>query len=436
MNTQAQAKQYPLQLRSKLYDWINEIRQERASPKQWIGMLSNLQGIRKEELDRTIVIETLLDCEDDEIVERSDICVLIEEQIAECQPTLISFWDTTFRPTLNVRNVIDKLPKYIEPEARKFVEKAQTCYQHPAMGYWIIRTGYEDLATTAPNWIVLNNQGKLVRSHTRHGGWFPNGLEAFDEMHRDMRLRFGKLGGEHPRTFFDQYTFLGGDNYQEWFICLPHWPLPYRDEHFYLNQLLVHIRTTERGDTEGNRLLMVEEIQCPWHADIHKHGCTTRRNEIGKDDKVADAPFGKEWHELAIKALISLAIHKGHTRLGFTTGQQQCERWWNMQGLMNLYDHDIPKCLSKIASQYECINGQATIATRKPLGKLAYDRNNGWIVQGQNRTPLSPPVNNKDVALFFMNERSTPVKEHIRLLEISPALKRAMLAGQVPLFGW
>lgn len=436
MNATPKIKRYRIPLRSKLYDWISELRQEKATARQWIGMFNNLHGIRREEIDRTIIMKALFTYETDEVIERSEIVEAIEQQLAICIPTLNTFSQKTFRPTLAVRTVLDQLPKRVEPKARRFVEKAQNCYQHPSMGYWIIRTGYEDLATVAPNWIVLDHKGKMLRSHARHGGWFPSALEAFDEMHRTIRLRFGKFGSERPLTIFDQYTFLGGNNYQEWFICLPDWPLPYQDGHFNLKQLLVHIRTTERIDQEGNPLLMVEEIQSPWHADIHKHGSTTKTEEIGKGGLVADAPFGKEWHELAIKTLIGLAIFKGHTRLGFTTGMQQCERWWDMQGLKNLYDLDIPKCLKRVASQYDCVNDWASIITRKPVGRLTYKPERGWIVQDTNKLPLSPPVMNKDVALFYLNERSTPVKEQVRLLEISSALKQAWQADRIPLFGW
>ena len=86
-----------------------------------------------------------------------------------------SYWDQAFRPSLDVKTMIDQLPKRVE--AKRFVEKAQTCYQHPSIGYWIIRTGYEDLATVAPNWIVLDHKGKMLLSHERHGGWFPTVIQ-------------------------------------------------------------------------------------------------------------------------------------------------------------------------------------------------------------------------------------------------------------------
>jgi hypothetical protein len=47
-----------------------------------------------------------------------------------------------------------------------------------------------------------------------------------------------------------------------------------------------------------------------------------------------------------------------------------------------------------------------------------------WIVQDANKTAIAPPVKSIDVALHFLNVRSTPVKEQIRVLQISPVLNK------------
>lgn len=436
MNAPVRAKNFNLPLRSKLLDWLEATPQKMASPQQWQGMLNNLQNVRNEEIERAELTDLNFYYKPDFRIGKEEIIEIAEYKLASCRPTLKSYWNQAFRPSLGVKTMTDKQPKRVEAKAKRFVEKAQTCYQHPSIGYWIIRTGYEDLATTAPNWIVLDHKGKMLLSHERHGGWFPTAIEAFDEMHRAIRSRFNKFGRERPNTRYDEYTFLGGNNYQEWFICLPKWPLPYHDGHFKLNQLLVHIRTTERVDHEGKRLLMVEEIQSPWHADIRKHGSTTDKAEVGKNDLVADAPFAKEWHDLAIKAVVALAVKQNYAQIGFTTGKQQCERWWNMKGLMNLYDLDIPKCLKKIAAQYDCTHDWTTIVTRKPIGKVRRTPQGEWIVQDANKIAIAPSVKNKDVALNLLIVRSTPVKEQIRVLKISDKLKHAMTAGEIPLFGW
>jgi len=431
MNAPVHAKAYNLPLRSKLLDWLESTPQKVASPQQWQGMLNNLKNVRNEEIERAELSDFDFYYKPDFRIGKEEIIEIAQCKLASCRPTLSSYWNQVFRPSLDMKTITDQLPKRVEAKAKRFVEKAQVCYQHPSIGYWIIKSGYEDIVTVAPNWIVLDHKGKMLNSC-----WFPSALEAFDAMHQAIRKTLHGYGQEQPIACYDEYAFLGGKNYQEWFICLPKWPLPYRDGHFKLNQLLVHIRTTERIDHDGRPLLMVEEIQSPWHADIRKHGSTIVKAEVGKNDLVADAPFGKEWHELAIKAVIALAVKQNCAHIGFTTGKQQCERWWNMKGLLNLYDIDIPKCLKKIAAQYDCTNEWTTIVTRKPIGKVRRTPQGEWIVQDANKIEITPAVKSKDVALFYLNDRSTPVKEQIRVLQVSDKLKHAMTAGEIPLFGW
>jgi len=451
MNAPVHAKSYSLPFRSKLIDWIESTPQKSASLEQWAGMLNNLQGIRSEEIQRADLFDSPILVElinlarsmNSELatppstISKWELLYEAKENLSCCFPTIQSHWRQSYRPTLDVKTVHNTLPKNIEPRAKPFFDRAQTFYQHPSLGYWIIRTGYEDLMTVAPNWIILDPSGKLVLSHDRHRGWFPTAVEAFDEMHRVIHNRFDAFGKDNPATIFDQYSFLGGNNYQEWFVRLPNWPLEYRDNHFELDQLLIHIRTTERVDYDGRTLLMVEEIQSPWHADIRNNGAYTVKYELEEDgDLIADAPFGKEWHELAIKAVIWLAVQQGHNHIGFSTGKQQCQRWGELDGLMNLYDLDIPKCLKKVSTRFDCANDWATIVTRKPEGNIRYSKPDGWIVRDKDNNPVTAPLKNKEVALFYLNQRSTPVKEQIRMFSISPMLKLSMNAGDIPLFGW
>ena len=437
MHADTLAEAHILPLRSKLLAWLEHNPQQVASAAQWLAMLNNLQSVRKEELERSGISELLtLGHEANERVPKNDLMAGIEYGLQQCRPIIKAHWKFGFCPSLGMKTKAGELPRRVEARARPFVESAQICYQHPSMGYWIVRTGYQDLATTAPNWIVLDNQGKILRSHERHGGWFPSVLEALDAMHQTIRERFHKFGHAQPVTAFDVYTFMGGKNYQEWFVFLPDWPLPYRDGHFDLKQLLVHIRTTERMDCGEQPLFMVEEIQSPWHADGRERGYTTDEDEIGADNCVADAPFAKEWHELGIKATIWPTIKQGFTRIGFTTGKQQCERWGELEGLMNLYDQQIPKRLKKIAAQFDCPYGGTSITTRKPIAKVRGSRQAGWVVRDANNKPIAPPVKTKDVALLYLEMKSPMVKEPIRVLQISPALRQAVLAGEMPLFGW
>jgi hypothetical protein len=430
-STHTKIKQLPL--RPKLSSRLLPEKMHTGTAEQWKGLLGNLQGVRNEEINQSGIMEYLYEKSgSDEQIHWTKLAISIgRRNLRKCQPTLESYWNDSFRPSLDVMKVTDKLPKRIEPKAKRFVDKAMAYYWHPSMGYWIIQNNYEDIVTVAPNWIVLDPKGKLLNSC-----WFDSSLEAFDAMHQTIRNNLSDYSGNQPITYFDEYTLIGGRNYQEWFVCLPSWPLPYRDSHFDKAQLLIHIRTTERVEKNGKRILMVEEIQSPWHADIRKYGSTALVNEIIDDELVGEAPFSKEWHELAIKSVIWLAIDKGYSHIGFSTGKQQCDRWGRLDGLIKLYDSDIPKCLNKIANQFECSQSETTIPTRKREGRVRRTPEEEWVVVDADNTPLTPPVGSKDIALHYLKFRGSIVDEPIRLLSISTKLKRAMIVGKIPLFGW
>lgn len=176
-----------------------------------------------------------------------------------------------------------------------------------------------------------------------------------------------------------------------------HWTEPggsaYFSPHFGTQgkDLLAHTRFDDRIDTEGNKVLFLEEIQSDWHQKgrekgyksqtaidygkgdipegwsivklegaeaknvgslVHKspedlyvirHAgsvegyangldeAVTLANNLYADnvakDRVSDAPFAKTWHEFVLKRMLRLAAEGGYDKLGWTTGEQQNKRW-------------------------------------------------------------------------------------------------------------
>src|SRR5690606_25772682 len=78
--------------------------------------------------------------------------------------------------------------------------------------------------------------------------------------------------------------------------------------------------------------------------------------------KLPDAPFKKNWQELALKKLIRYAAENGYDKIAWTTGLQQVER----------YENDLRQKVDKI--RYEKKDGNVRIlATKK--GSPAIDQN-------------------------------------------------------------
>ena len=159
---------------------------------------------------------------------------------------------------------------------------------------------------------------------------------------------------------------------------------PFTGGHFDEPNVLVHVRFNEREDSDGNLVLFIEEIQSDWHQEGRKKGYEGLLTEkdievkfipptvpeggdpsvypgfwesfdkrtgemitrhpgsmkeagvveealaIGKqieERKIPDAPFKKTWHELALKRMLRYATENGFSKLAWTTGEQQANRY-------------------------------------------------------------------------------------------------------------
>jgi len=153
----------------------------------------------------------------------------------------------------------------------------------------------------------------------------------------------------------------------------------YQSSHFDEANVLAHTRLNDRIDSDGKKVLFVEEIQSDWHQAGRKKGykedvapvtednlpdgywlqhdpegpdhstwkvrdkqgriagfATTKEEALADFNRVTlkagqgsvpDAPFRKTWHEFVLKRLIREAAEKGYDSVAWTTGEQQADRY-------------------------------------------------------------------------------------------------------------
>lgn len=133
----------------------------------------------------------------------------------------------------------------------------------------------------------------------------------------------------------------------------------YRSGHWDEPNVLAHIRVQDRVGPNGEKILHVEEIQSDWHQAGRKKGyenpeVEARRKELEKlawpymeankpipaelkaeidalppimEKGVPDAPFKKNWHELATKRIMNYAIENGYDKVAITPGAEQASRY-------------------------------------------------------------------------------------------------------------
>lgn len=121
---------------------------------------------------------------------------------------------------------------------------------------------------------------------------------------------------QNGETKYSKYTLPRGENYRELLFILPG-KQQYKSHHWVEANVFAHTRLDDRTDTDGDKVLFVEEIQSDWHQLGRKLGY----------DSVPEAPFSKTWHEFVLKRLLRYAAENGYDKIAWTTGEQQNDRY-------------------------------------------------------------------------------------------------------------
>ena len=149
-------------------------------------------------------------------------------------------------------------------------------------------------------------------------------MKFLEDNHPSARLRLQPIKRSENEQDYSQYTLPGGENYREWAIIYnPPSGGEYYTNHFEKMNVLAHARTKDRTGPNGERMLFIEELQSDWHLQGRKQGYNQAENRLA----VPDAPFKNTWHEYALKEMLHLAAKEGYGSIGWTTGEQQNERY-------------------------------------------------------------------------------------------------------------
>ena len=226
-----------------------------------------------------------------------------------------------------------------------------------------------------------------------------DGSELTSKQTREVMQRVDRsLEGS---TKYGQYTLPGGSNYREVLLTLPlsreaaakkrryqeiademvnttperyaelreeraamqQSGIPqYNSSHWDKPNVLAHIRVNDRTDSDGNRVLFVEEVQSDWGQEGKKRGFAAKPNEarvqeinarlrqLAKADMESDpewdaltaekesltkpgvpiAPFVVKtdgWLNLALKRIVTMAAEGGYDKVAFVSGQQSADRY-------------------------------------------------------------------------------------------------------------
>lgn len=107
----------------------------------------------------------------------------------------------------------------------------------------------------------------------------------------------------------------------------------FHSSHFDEPNILAHIRANDRTDSNGRRVLFLEEIQSDWAQTIKKHNGVNQYTDYSEgfkqEKKMPAMPFQKtdQWVNLSLRRMMRYAAENGYDAIAWTSGEMQFNRW-------------------------------------------------------------------------------------------------------------
>jgi len=426
---------YPDRLYSALRRRLERIGLRRASPAQWRQTVMNLRrsGIRDEELEwsgllaffdealrvgtPSISREALL-----AQIDFSAIRLSLSNELAQDKGCRLDFIEVKQSRSLNRIGAVKRIAGQDEVSVLRYVDTLH----YYKVGYLKRRHGRQG----APQWFVLDTIGNLV-SATPDELFFPTQEAAFRAASEHALQHVGVPAAYTPCRRYEHKTLCGGDDYREWLLTLPDYPVSYYNKHYYERNLLLHFRTKERLDLAGRRLLFVEEIQSDWHQSGAVEGYQNRW-----PGKIPPAPFAREWVGLALKLILLHAAREGYAGIGWTRGQIQESHYLQpLDPIRRLYDQEIPRTLKRLLRGMQGAALETTrILTKEPRLHISRQLDK-WLVTDPQGSFYTKPRRSQQEAMQIMARHCRRIELEVPMLALDAAARERILAAGFPLFG-
>lgn len=425
---------HPVTLYSNLIEWLHSLKMRSAPAAQWIATILSAKGIREDEIERSKLLTFLEEFDKTDKVAKEQLLDVAKGGLSNCLYTLRTERSISYRPALQsaafTREVIPKkvLNTFSDGEI-------VSCHKFVSFNYRIVRLKFTGMFGSGESWFVFDEHWHQFKPSKS----YKNAVDAVDFLYTVAADKFSEYSSQAPRNYYERYSLLGkNSSYKEWVVCLPDWPETYENSHFDLNNLVLHIRSSEWKDTKDQPLLLIDEIQSDWHAFGRDNGYY----DIGTlaeegSDAVPEGPFKKEWHELGIKLAIRIALQSGHHRIAFTTANVHKLRYGrDLDGFHLLYDQLIPKALAKLVTKFKCSLELGMILISKPTDTMRFKNGTGWELRKKGTDEDIQIIKNQVVAMRYLESRGQKKSEEVRVFEISPVLANIVKSKGLPLFGW
>ena len=330
-------------LQRRLLDMGNS----KAGAFQWLKTIENLKkkGLRAEELELSELAPHLgvFDDESGQITARelSRMCNFNDLRLSVIPVIYNAQNQIRFAPPLDrALRRTRKLPKSQTGQTR------EVAGFDPVLGYRVEQVAHQTLWGHESHWQAVLYNGSVLENG--------EGQSLFTTSDTAAELAALHAKQNFPKRLalgrFAKLAWTGGRDYREWLITLPYYPASYLSGHFDIRNVLAHVRCDFREGSDGERVLMVQEVQSDW-AQRARRALST--GESSSDDE-QPPPFFKEWSALAMKLVLLHAAFHGADAVAWTRGLHQVVRYNGLgaPGLIELYDKTLPREVNRILKPF------------------------------------------------------------------------------------
>lgn len=332
-------------LHCALPEWLKAHGTERASMAQWVGRLGNLasKGLRADEMVFSGLSEWLLD-ETGKAVTGDAIlgCLSYDALRLSIVPVI---------GPAGSQLEFEKVPanatvKRIKPKIKAgLVSHPQ--WRDRVLGYWVDVVEWADLLSWQQGWMAFTHRGQPIVTHRKPSGLCATHAQAQALANSHAEKVFPKLTA---KGHWSRLRQTGGKKYREWLVTLPHYPPSFFSSHFEHRNVLLHVRCDMREGPEGDRVLVLHEVQSDWAQQARR----ALASEAAAADLIPVPPWLQEWPALALKLMLLHAAQQGAIALAWTPGKVQVERYPGLgeAGLLGLYDRTLPAEATRLLRPY------------------------------------------------------------------------------------
>ncbi len=399
----------------------------RAKGDQWLGTIQNFQqnGLRTAELDCSQLMPELMALDDSG--EQATATVLIgwcdfqdlRMSVIPLQSDAQRQLRFTSAPTRALLRT-KKLPKALVGLARDVVGF------DPVLGYRIEQVEFETLWGPEHHWQAVTYRGSVIRNVAKQT-LFPTSELA-------VALATGHAKQHFPKRMalgrWRRFAWAGGQEYTEWLITLPFYPISFFSGHFGLRNVLAHIRCDVREGADGERVLMLHEVQSDW-AQLARKAISDGRME---SSDYRCPPFYKEWPALVMKLALLHAANRGLDAVAWTRGAHQVFRFKGLgaTGLNELYDRTLPREVNRMLKPFGGVC--ETLGVFVPTNFAIKQSENGYEVYTAENVLLATAPTLEDARQFVPDEAHELLYE-VHGVRLTDPIRKAILSKGFPAWG-